>query len=244
MPEDKPNLLDLKLRHAMSRKNPAGRALINIGRPQVARDLFENMGQGAGPSLPGRDLFAVMQIRPQAQQASSALKPRQEPESIIPPGFQRVGPVLFDPSGRGYDYETAKKAGMRPQVQEDGKPHWGSVAPIDEKLGIYRVLKGRQHPTFDKAVEGEKQRNAAVVRGKGGFYYSIPEPFGFNIRTKLFPSEEEYFTKNQNVTGMAAEDGKIILNPNTDLSPQELLSVAQNVAKGLKELRLLKKGGK
>ena len=138
--------------------------------------------------------------------------------------------MLFDPSGRGYDYETAKKAGMRPQVQEDGKPHWGSVAPIDEKLGIYRVLKGRQHPTFDKAVEGEKQRNAAVVRGKGGFYYSIPEPFGFNIRTKLFPSEEEYFTKNQNVTGMAAEDGKIILNPNTDLSPQELLSVSQNEA--------------
>jgi hypothetical protein len=43
----------------------------------------------------------------------------------------------------------------------------------------------------------------------------MPDPyFGYKIRDKLFPGEDEYFKANPKTTGMAAfETGDIILNP-------------------------------
>ena len=43
-----------------------------------------------------------------------------------------------------------------------------------------------------------------------------------------YESELEFFEKNPNVTGMAAEDGKVILNPYSDLSEQEREAVVLN----------------
>lgn len=37
--------------------------------------------------------------------------------------------------------------------------------------------------------------------------------FGYAIRERLFPGEDQYFKSNPHVTGMAAETGDIILNP-------------------------------
>lgn len=36
---------------------------------------------------------------------------------------------------------------------------------------------------------------------------------GYKIRQQLFPGEDSYFKSNPTVTGMAAEDGQVILNP-------------------------------
>jgi len=58
--------------------------------------------------------------------------------------------------------------------------------------------------------------------------------FGFEIRNKLFSGEDAFFKNRPEVTGMAAEDGKIILNPYSKLTPQEFNAVAMNEALRLK----------
>lgn len=50
---------------------------------------------------------------------------------------------------------------------------------------------------------------------------------GYDIR-QPFAGEMDFFKKNPNVAGMAAEDGKVVLNPNSKLSQQELAAVAEN----------------
>lgn len=58
--------------------------------------------------------------------------------------------------------------------------------------------------------------------------------FGFPIRSKLFPGEDQFFKDRPEVTGMAAEDDSIILNPYSSLSKREQGFVAQNEALRLK----------
>jgi hypothetical protein len=53
--------------------------------------------------------------------------------------------------------------------------------------------------------------------------------FGYEIRTP-YDSELDFFKKNLNTTGMATEDGRIILNPFSDLDPASQKSVATNEA--------------
>ena len=58
--------------------------------------------------------------------------------------------------------------------------------------------------------------------------------FGFKVRSKLFPGEDEFFRSRPEVAGMAAEDDTVILNPYSGLSIRELSAVAQNEALRLK----------
>jgi hypothetical protein len=53
--------------------------------------------------------------------------------------------------------------------------------------------------------------------------------FGYEIRDP-YDSENSYFKENQHVTGMAADDGRIILNPFSGLSPESQRRVAGNEA--------------
>ena len=70
----------------------------------------------------------------------------------------------FDPEGDGFDYETAKAEGMEP----DETGHWGSRSP---KSG--QMLKGRKHPSWALAVEGEKGAGYEIYRDdKTGLYFS------------------------------------------------------------------------
>ena len=88
----------------------------------------------------------------------------------------------FDAEGVGYDYSTAKKYGMGPTGTGENLGHWGSVAPTSKEQQIkynlpqdsYVVLKGKNHETFSKAVEGERQRGFEVKKF-GNRYYSIPK---------------------------------------------------------------------
>ena len=47
-------------------------------------------------------------------------------------------------------------------------------------------------------------------------------------RTELYPGEIDFFKKNPNVSGMAAEDNAAILNPYSSLSDDEKQSVLLN----------------
>lgn len=55
------------------------------------------------------------------------------------------------------------------------------------------------------------------------------QTLGYQMR-QPYESEQKYFYANPHVGGMAAEDGKIVMNPFSSLSPQERAAVAQNEA--------------
>lgn len=73
----------------------------------------------------------------------------------------------FDPEGSGYDYKTAREAGLKPGKNK----HWPSRDP---RTGL--ILKGRNHPTFWKTIKGEKEAGYFIFRGPNGRYYSLPNP--------------------------------------------------------------------
>jgi hypothetical protein len=53
--------------------------------------------------------------------------------------------------------------------------------------------------------------------------------WGYEIR-EPYPSEMRYLYQNRHVGGMATEDGRIILNPHSGLSEDQLHAVAKNEA--------------
>tara|TARA_R100000781_G_scaffold84632_2_gene52084 strand:+ start:36 stop:335 length:300 start_codon:yes stop_codon:yes gene_type:complete len=88
----------------------------------------------------------------------------------------------FDPDGDGYDMATARAAGMTPHGGDGpDKGHMGSVVLSTEaerkKFALppksYLMLKGRNHPTFHKAVQAEKRRGFKIIK-IGGRYWSVP----------------------------------------------------------------------
>ena len=54
--------------------------------------------------------------------------------------------------------------------------------------------------------------------------------YGIGLRPDLYPGEDEYFKKNPTVTGMAAEDNRIIMNPYSTLTDAEKQAVMMNEA--------------
>lgn len=94
-------------------------------------------------------------------------------EAINP--FKRVSDALsgplpkkdapFDPEGTGYDYETARKWGLRP----DASGHWPSRVP---QTGM--LLKGRKHKTWPLTEQGEAKAGFGI-EFRDGRYYSVPK---------------------------------------------------------------------
>ena len=102
----------------------------------------------------------------------------------LPKGYRDGGVVEtanFDPEGSDYDYTTARKNGMGATGTGENKGHWGSVAPASTEVkkqynlpdDSYMVLKGRAHPTWDKADAAEKARGSEIKKF-GDRYYSVP----------------------------------------------------------------------
>lgn len=81
----------------------------------------------------------------------------------------------FDPEGSDYDYETAKRFGIKP----DKSGHMPSRSPDGQ------ILKGRKHPTFHKTIKGEEEAGYEIKKGLGGRYYSKPKS---NFYKKNFKS--------------------------------------------------------
>ena len=69
----------------------------------------------------------------------------------------------FDPEGTGYDYESAKAAGLKP----DKTGHWPSRIP---QTG--QILKGKKHKTYHLTIQGEEKAGYIIRKGSDGKYYS------------------------------------------------------------------------
>jgi len=82
------------------------------------------------------------------------------------PKLKKPKKKKFDPEGEDYDYETAKKHGIKP----DKTGHWPSRVP---QTGI--LLKGKTHPTWKLTVRGEDDAGYTIIK-KGKRYYSVPKP--------------------------------------------------------------------
>lgn len=54
--------------------------------------------------------------------------------------------------------------------------------------------------------------------------------WGYEVRDQLFQGEDNYFRNNRNVTGMAADDGRVVLNPYANLDDTARQSVIKNEA--------------
>lgn len=88
----------------------------------------------------------------------------------------------FDPKGDGFDMDTARAFGMEPEPDGPNKGHFGSVVPTtrdqQQILGLpresYMLLKGRKHPTFNKAVAAEERRGFEVKQF-GDRFFSVPK---------------------------------------------------------------------
>jgi hypothetical protein len=92
----------------------------------------------------------------------------------------------FDPSGSGFDINSALDAGMTRQSEPGPNfGHFGSVVPTTPKQrqdfnlpeNSYMILKGRQHKTYNKAVQGEINRGFKVLR-RGSRDFSVPAKIG------------------------------------------------------------------
>ena len=75
----------------------------------------------------------------------------------------------FDPEGSDYDYMGALAGGTKPAMNPvDNKLHWGSRDPVTG-----RVLKGRQHPTWNLMVGEDKELGYEIIKGTDGRYHSV-----------------------------------------------------------------------
>ena len=79
--------------------------------------------------------------------------------------------LAFDPDGDGYDYATAKMAGLSPN--EEG--HWPSRVPSGPLKGL--ILKGRRHETWHKTVERDKRLGYGITKDPNTKrYFSREDP--------------------------------------------------------------------
>lgn len=98
----------------------------------------------------------------------------------------------FDPEGDGYDYATAREAGLKPQ--EEGGPNQGHWQSRDPRSGMQ--LKGRAHHTYGLAVEEDKKMGYEQYKGSNGRYYSLKRDEGQSFsRGGLVKGAPHYPTK-------------------------------------------------
>jgi hypothetical protein len=78
----------------------------------------------------------------------------------------------FNPEGRGYDYRSARRYGLRAAGLNR---HWPSRVPGGPQRGM--ILKGRKHKTWEHTVAGEEAKGYKINRYRGR-YYSFKRPGG------------------------------------------------------------------
>jgi hypothetical protein len=70
--------------------------------------------------------------------------------------------VPFNPEGSGYDYVSARAAGIK---KDPKSGHWQSRDP---KSGL--LLKGRNHKTWNLLEAGEKKAGYKIYKRAGRYY--------------------------------------------------------------------------
>ena len=110
----------------------------------------------------------------------------------------------FNPNGQDYDYDRALSAGLGPNGTGENAGHWGSVAPASEEemathglpQGSYIMLKGSNHPTWNKAIDAENARGSNIQK-KGDRYFSVPQQSNKQLHDLLDSLKSE---QNSNLT--------------------------------------------
>jgi hypothetical protein len=95
------------------------------------------------------------------QQTIGQQQVRQQEDDLVRQQILEQAPPAFDPEGTGYDYDTAKEYGLAP----------GTTGRVPD-TGM--LLKGNQHPSFQRTLEGEAAIGNEVVQGEDGRYYTFP----------------------------------------------------------------------
>lgn len=88
-----------------------------------------------------------------------------------------------DPSAKATEEQLNEAETDLFKVYKENIDHWGSVVPAsdEDKLKYnlpkesYLLVKGKQHKTWDKAVQGEEERGFKIEK-HGDRYYSVPDP--------------------------------------------------------------------
>ena len=103
--------------------------------------------------------------RPFVAKISEAKKKAEAQEKVDQGVRKLLGPgvVPFKPKGAGYDYEAARKAGMK-RDKKTGR--------MDSRSPSGQILKGMYHPTFYKTIIGEKKAGYEMYKGDDGKFYS------------------------------------------------------------------------
>ena len=109
------------------------------------------------------DKWGALSIKDRASLIDMYLKSGIKELSEMKKHYNGVPYINFNTSD--YDYFNASPE-MIPT--EEGQ-HWDSRNPHTGQ-----ILKSENHPTFDLAVEGEKNAGYKIVRGYDGNLYSIP----------------------------------------------------------------------
>ena len=99
------------------------------------------------------------------------------PDSFIEEVERGLGKYgYFDPEGGGYDYETAKLHGIKP----DADGHWQSRSPVTGQM-----LKGRKHKTWHLSEEGEANAGYTIYKDpESGRYFSTDGSYPFPNKSK------------------------------------------------------------
>lgn len=109
-----------------------------------------------------------------------------------------------------------------------------TVDPLDYSAQYNTPIPPAKQKDFEKWVADQAKQTKRNPLGDrynydvNGFFLN-QQNYGAEVR-EPYTSEREYFRRNPNVSGMAAEDNKVTLNPFSGLNPEEQQAVIRNEA--------------
>jgi len=176
--------------------------------PARQNEIKSNFLQAHGSSFEPVEI----EVEPQA--------PQGDAWTTDPLAYEAPPEEKFDPEGAGYDYDSAKAAGMGP----DETGHWASRNP---KTG--QLLKGKKHDTWDLLEQGEKDAGYVINKGEDGLYYSRPEG-----QSQASRESESLLNRARNIGAPPAED--IIPEGETRLEQGKVSYFKNNIAAGMEQM--------
>jgi hypothetical protein len=156
-----PTKVTLEQKRKAKREDPEGNK--NFSKDLLGGALFALESAAYGPA--GKAVkYGYKTVKKGVKKLTKTIPPERGP---VPQGLKGGGD--FDPEGKGYDYETAKKDhyfNIFRDAPGGAKPHGVSR---DRKTGM--LLKGRKHDTFSKGV-GVDENLGYGLKKKGNRYYT------------------------------------------------------------------------
>lgn len=142
--------------------------------------------------------------------------------------FERERRVVNVLSGEEHDRALAMRAMSRPVSAVTGRPEptFEERAALGRYIGRYLKQNVLGSMAYSEREQGLSPKEWHPSQGGEG----VPSYLHLsNIHMRdPYESELSYFRENKHVAGMATSDNRVILNPYSDLSPEEKQAVALN----------------